>query len=292
MKRFVIEVLFFGLLLVGTLWLLKQSVPFYWGNQVVAEKIEHVLEEDRSFDAFFVGSSKTYRHINPIIFDELSGQRTFNLGAPGTFALEVDYLLDHFIPIYDKGNPITYYLKELELNRLWDGNIHTIEGKYFMDFKRYRKSLSHFLIEKRDLGQAYYHTLSFLSNQLCIGEVFPIVNYHFTKKNNLNPLVFEQKGFYALDQEVALEGTPKLINRRKQLLEIIEEGGTLKRGIKQMDVLPIPQNYFTFSKIPSNISFYQIKGSPFEDNKYYFDRGHYNKEGAEVYTRAILSAID
>tara|TARA_Y100000385_G_C13062598_1_gene625113 strand:- start:655 stop:1551 length:897 start_codon:yes stop_codon:yes gene_type:complete len=78
--------------------------PFYFENAMFREKVTKLQEECPSCNTFFLGSSLTFRHINPMLFDSLVNKsskypknKTYNLGSSGVNFLEAMYLVEHSI---------------------------------------------------------------------------------------------------------------------------------------------------------------------------------------------------
>jgi len=284
MKKFLIEIFTFSLILAFILFLIKKTVPFYWGNELITQKVNYLLAEEDKYDTFFIGSSKTYRHIIPKSFDQITGTNSYNLGCSAMFALETHYILENFIDLYPNNNFDCYLLK-LTPNKIANKNLHTVRSKYYMDFKRLKMGIRYFLKEKK-YHQVYNHLLSYLENLLCIGEIIPILKYHFGSKKKLKYKIKAQKGYYSLEQEMKSENLKGLKKRNREFLNSKVE----KKLAREITIKKISKEMLNFS-VPSekNISFYDISGNPthLQKKELQFDKGHFNSKGAELYTKAI-----
>jgi hypothetical protein len=283
MKKFLFETLSFAFLLFIILSLIKETVPFYWGAPTMRKKIEYVLSNADKFDAFFIGSSHTYNHINPILFDKHTGQNSFNLGNHAMFFAEVNYILENLLKVYPANHPVDFYVEGLAPKVISNSNLHTVRSKYFMDWKRFKIGFNHFS-NKKLYPQIYKYTISFLENQMCIGELFPIIKYHTREKRPIGKMEIKQKGFFPVDQQFKLFGRKDLEARRNRFLKSKKVNRTKKSKFKMRTLsekmlnLP-PQN--------SNISFYQFLGNNITELDLHFDSGHFNTKGANKFTRGL-----
>lgn len=134
MKYILLRILFFAVLLWSSFWIMDVCLPYYWGNEGVATKMEYLEGKRRSYNVFFIGSSRVYRQIMPNIFDAetRSKTRSFNLGYRATFNPESYYLLEHFIQ--KKAAKRTSILIELQDFKPIDHrNLHTFRSNYYLD---------------------------------------------------------------------------------------------------------------------------------------------------------------
>lgn len=79
-------------------------LPYPWGEEDFNVRFEHYLANQEAYNTLFVGSSRTYRHIDPAVFDQemaAGSERThsFNLGVPANSfpktAVTVKQILAH-----------------------------------------------------------------------------------------------------------------------------------------------------------------------------------------------------
>ena len=106
MKKFLIRFGIFTLAAIATLWLMHKQVPYYEGNRQFELKRAFYFENEDRYNTLFMGSSRTFRHINPVAFDNIldSTFKSFNMGAVGTRNPELYYLAEHFIEELDSGS--------------------------------------------------------------------------------------------------------------------------------------------------------------------------------------------
>ncbi|MCX7551336.1 hypothetical protein [Xanthomarina sp. F2636L] len=294
MKKFLLEILIFTAVLFVVLKAIKLMVPYYWGNKQVAQKMEFLKTSNKDFDAFFFGSSKTYRHINPILFESKTGKSAFNLGATGTFTLEVEYLMDNFLhtkKFYDKKD---IYVQNITYSFIGKKNLHSVRSNYYLDTKRAFRGINYFT-SRKEYTQAYYHLVGFIENQLCIGQVFDIFKYNINGVLPLKGIIAQQNGFYPLDQSLKHSPNNKnLIKRNTDYLKLVEQN---KQPIKtnqskELKLIKLKPIAFGLDDYSNSFNLWLIKNNPISDPKYYFDRGHYNSLGAEKYMEELSEIIN
>lgn len=76
--------LYLSFLWIGSQLLIKPFIyhPF-WGDPDYIVKFDRFFSSPNDFNTVFVGSSRTMRHIDPIIFDSITGLNSFNFGIDG-----------------------------------------------------------------------------------------------------------------------------------------------------------------------------------------------------------------
>ncbi len=291
MKLFATKVLIFAGLLCSILFLIKQTVPYYWGSPLIEKKIKHIAQDSKVYDNFFIGSSKTYRQINPELFDRKTKLNSYNLGNIGQFYLESNYILDHFLEEYPIKEKTNILIQEMQISKIADGNLHTLKSKYFMDFKRLKIGVKYFW-NKKDYTQVYRHILSFIENKLCIGEFREIIDYHLKDANELRNHIQEQNGFYSLEQEVVLDDNKDLLNRNKFFKKSNQyKKWKINEELKNVRIKKITPSYANINTENELLAFHQFSAISL-DAKYYFDRGHLNDKGVEIYTKKLGNAFN
>jgi len=286
MKKFLYDVLFFSLILFAVLKAIKFTVPYYWGNDLVAYKMKYLEATNLEFNTYFIGSSKTYRHINPAIFEKITGNSAFNLGAAGTYAIETEYLIDNLISRHNLKQVENIYLQGINHNFYEAKNRHSIRANYFLDAKRTFRAIKYFFY-KKNYQQVYYYSIGYIENQLCIGQIIKILKFNFVSSNNLNGKIFDQNGFYSLDQDLAdnnIKGFKKRNNNFKN--KNLKKMKTEKLNIEKLDFEELG-----VTKYPSLTKLWYITGNPLSNTDYYFDFVHYNNKGANIFTNQIGNIV-
>jgi|GEM_PF-1537099 len=287
MKKFIFKVFSFTIILLLIISALNLSVPFYWGNEVMAKKMEYLLNNSsKDYNTFFVGSSHTYRHINPLIFDSITNCKSFNLGASGMGHLEANFILENFLKNYNRDDTFNVFLKNTKLWQINDKNLHSVRTKYYLDFKRTVWAVKYWFNKSpKNLKQVYSHVISYLENILCIGKIKEILFFHFYPDNSELEVMINQNGFYSLDQELMLGDNKELLVRknkfqRKKNKDKSEKNSTYIK-VKKIEASGL-------DNLPSkkNINFYKL-GRFILKEDYFFDRGHFNEVGASLYSTKI-----
>lgn len=288
MWQFIARVLIFSGLLLFVLKGIKTTVPFYWGNEMMHEKMKYVFETG-DYNTFFIGGSTMFYHIDPHIFDEKTNAKSYNLGCPGTFYLETHYLLEYFIRTYSFKEKTRFFMQMMVPTSINDVNMHSIRSKYFLDFKRAKIAIFFFL-KLKAFKEAYKYFVSFIENQLCIGEIRAIIKYHIKGYDDyhvygyedLDKLIVDKKGFTACDEqfgrahsEVFAQTT--VFKKNKQLPET-------KKEVSIRRVNPAVFNISTSGKL---VQLFRLNKTQLEP-EYLFDGRHFNAKGVKIYNEKLI----
>lgn len=296
MRKFLTEVIIFSIVLFSLLQVMKGSLPYYWANPVLTNKMEFLDTNKDKFDGYFIGSSRTYRHINPKIIMNETGVRSFNLGAPAMFTLESEYILDNFIKEnYSQDSTIVFIqtnnIYKIKLDDIAEKNRHSVRTNYYMDSKRMIRAVSYFF-QKKDFRQVYYHVSAFIENKLCIGQFSEMYKFRFGSIDQVNLNVVKQNGFYPLEQDMEENNDKTLLARNKSFFRNVSNGMYKKKSKRRAIKINITKG--SLSDLPEyngNYELYGITGGLRYDPKFYFDKGHYNSAGADKYSKLIAKEI-
>ena len=294
MKRFLLKVTFFLVLLFLILFLIKKSAPFYWGNPRLGEKISYVLDNQTDYNSFFIGSSSVHRQINPLIFDEVTQLHSFNLGMDATFFLEAHYILDYFLKNNNQ-KQLKIFLTEIQPHVMVKNNLHTPRNKYYMDFKRLKMALNYHW-KSKNYRQIYFHSIAFLENQLCLGEIKTLLSSNFENATIYKREIIKQKGFFPMDQHLSLDKNNKgLLRNRAQFIN--SEKYKNRKNMTEADIMTyetsIGKNIHNYTNINYNkVEFYTIPQSIPIGPKYEFDYGHFNTKGSAIFSRKLGEAYN
>ncbi len=298
MNKFILHTTIAFVLLFLVLQLIKSTVPFYWGNENIGQKFTYLEELDYPFDTYFVGSSFIYRHVIPNQFDEACGTKSFNLGSEGMFNVETYYLIDHLVKELKSNDTIKIFLGPGLPKGIASTNLHSTRIKYCMDFKRFLYTIKLYY-PKGVYKQIYRSSIAFLENLFLIGELEDIYDFHAKGAIEMPRFISEDRGFYAKDTEMLETNSHRLrqhnknFNKKQNRLEKqqIKNAGkkkmnrNKKRGIV---VKPFVNKLYDLNNRGGNVQYLVISGSEPIPTKYKFDRGHYNLEGAKIYTDALI----
>jgi len=169
-------------------------------------------------------------------------------------------------------------------------NLHSVQINYYMDTKRFIRGADYFM-SKQDYQQAYYHLISYIENRLAIGQISDILEYKFTEQNPLAKIIAKQKGFYPLDQALKRGGSKQLKKRHLDYLKSVENNTYRKIKPFKIEIIKLNGEELGLNINSRKLNLWQIKNNPISEPKYYFDRGHYNTEGTEKYTRLISNIV-
>lgn len=230
MKKFLIKIGTFGLVLLVLSNMFHFLVPYYWGNPEYYVKAHYLQQNPEMFNTFFFGSSRTYRHVDPIMFDKLaiSTNKSFNLGSPSTYVPEGYYLLENFI---QNSNSVEggFIIIELQaINHISNKNLHTMRTKYYLGLEEYLFAIraiseSGSITDSEKSNSIRNYTVTFVDKLSGIGLLSDIITNIFDYR--LNTTVpddiygLDTRGHYSLDTEVSELLTDKLIRRNAYLIE-------------------------------------------------------------------------
>jgi hypothetical protein len=183
MKKFVFTIVGFGIAVLIMLNLFKATLPFYWANEEFCDKMELFNADDSGFDLIYIGPSAVKREFIPSVFESSLDTleiRAFNFGTAGVYYAEENYLVRNAMT-NEAFIDVEYVLAfGQEPKKIMDDHFHKLRIKYALDWHSYISCLRYFY-EKQDMQQVYRYTIMFIENQLCIGEIFEMVEWHFTE---------------------------------------------------------------------------------------------------------------
>jgi len=330
MRKFVLKILLFGLVLLFVLFLSDRHLPYYWGNDGLVSKMNKVIADEYRYDTYFVGSSRMYRHIQPSLFDSLNNGKTrsFNLSYSGTKAPETYHFLKHFIE--ECGDNTKYIFVELSvITDLAEVNRNSLRAKYCLDFQTYKTAFAACLQNKR-YETAWNYTISYLNKVWkmdMLGSIWKFDGKTYYPKA-LGP---QGDGYYGLEEEMTDAGTrdstfikrldnffadtTTLTKRYETTIKEYKKNKSFRlaapanvaqinRLIRQAEGKDIHLIFVLQPRNPGLLSLYNalpeahkidmcnpVKYPEFYLAKYTFDVGHFNSAGAELFTRALAENV-
>ena len=234
MKKFLINALWFGVVLL----ILNQVPPLflghYYGNQEYSEKYRYFINNQNRFNTVILGSSRLYRHINPAILDDILKDyhiSTFNLAAPSTFNPEVYYLFEKLLETIDV-NSLKYVLIELQsLHDIERKNLNTVRNYYWHNWEYFCFSVNFILASKRSFR---YKVLT--GGKYFISYINKLINFYSyrellfnTSNENGTCLGRNKDGFYAIEQQMSDMGGDN--KYRKRLAEFSRDPTVLEKRV-------------------------------------------------------------
>jgi len=225
MCYFLKQIFVFFFCVYGLMFGLRLAVPYYYANPIYLEKFNYLDKTDADHDLVFMGSSRTFRQIAPRKIDEEMGGdiRSFNLGAGGTFGLEVLYAAEQLLSKRDTLPKMRVLVIEIQLPQpITDTNLRAARSKYYVDFKRYRSAddffSSYYTLSEADLHMRNYRN-AWLERALNIGlirsQIFSLIGRGARNVFLGN----EGSGYVPLDEEIHKRS---YYERRRDFVENLE----------------------------------------------------------------------
>lgn len=333
MKKFIRQLILFGFTLCVCNVFIHILLPDSFGikhgsNTLFHSQYETYKKSTVPYNTLFVGSSRTYRHIDPHVFDSIcmqKGIRSFNLGSPATFNPEAFYLLEKIMS--EKKPPVQNIIIELgQINFIKAVNWFAPQSYYYLDYSLFRSSMEIIWTQPdiplwRKMVNAWPYVQGFIINHTFYYPPLQVTE----EKEAYNGYL--KNGYYSLDDEV-VDFSPKgLVARRltflsdtsvlqqraaKQLIgqqypphemyamylnELIEQ--TAAKNVNLYFIIPPKlQKYSALQKIASRIKRGHVMdlGSAAQYPEFYmaqysFDIGHLNRDGAKLYTQYAAEAF-
>lgn len=325
MKKFIFSITSFFVIIIAIMLIKKISIPYYYGDEVFYAKLNDIKNNYPDINTVFFGSSRIYRHINTPLLDSLSSRKiiSYNLSVGGTYFPESFFLYENFLASKND-NQIKYAFVELQKFMLPERSERTVKGTYWLSFNYLMITLKHISssnLTKKEKGELYQNTFKRLLYNLYNYKI--IINFFKFSSSGLKGY----KGFFSLDDEFKLG---KLTERREYYLsnlklnKIRNEAAQLnynnfklneyfrnylnnliikseEKGVKLVYILSprlLSDYYEELIPIRNSIDKSNIidmsnkeKFNEFYDEKFLFDHGHLNFEGAEIYTKYLYDEI-
>lgn len=162
MKKFILNIfLFLLLIIVYTVILNTLFTKSLSGNDHNLRKTNYFNKYKNQYNTFFIGSSRTFRHINPLIFDSIVNANgltinSFNFGTPATYYPECFYVLENLI---QNNNHIKYVFLELQqVNDIGKVNLFASKTFYYLNTK-YLSFITNYALNS---NMNFLHKISFI----------------------------------------------------------------------------------------------------------------------------------
>jgi hypothetical protein len=219
--------------------LINCLTPYHWGNPWFSSKIQFLNKNHKTkYNAFFFGSSRVYRQINPKVFDStfnsISKEKisSFNLGAPATFNPQSYYLFEKFLNSQNSKNAKYCFIELMKVDLLSDYFMHEERTSYWQNYSDilfvgkstyYNKQLAF----KTKIKSGLNYSVSYLENILHLGHFGnQIINSNYYDDKYLGT---QRDGFFSLDYDYKTTQDKKVkknLHERKQRIveksELIE----------------------------------------------------------------------
>ena len=213
MKVLICKSLFFlTLLLIGSQVLVTLFVyhPF-WGAPLYISKYDRFFRSTAEYDAVFIGSSRTFRNIDPFVFDSITGLTSFNFGIEEVGS-PFNYFLANKVIDSKKADQIKYLIVELfspegnlPKELMMDVN-HTNKALFWYEPTDFIFSLRA-LIESQSLSvmekynEIVVHQSTLFQSLFKIGHVQRILD---SRQKQMHDLYMGKRldGYYSYDDEI------------------------------------------------------------------------------------------
>lgn len=233
MNSFIRQLLFFTLLYLVISVGISFFTPYHWGNPWFSSKIQFLeKKKEIKYNTFFLGSSRIYRQINPILFDStfnsisLDKTNSFNLGAPATFNPQTYYLFESFLNSNLSQNTKYCFIELMEVDLLDDYFMHQERTTYwqnpsdlFFVFKSIYMNKN--LDIKKKLKSASNYCVSYLEKVFRLGHFGKQIvesNYYDSKYVGIH-----RDGFFSLELDFETTNNKKvkkhLFDRKKTIIK-------------------------------------------------------------------------
>jgi hypothetical protein len=229
MKQFFIKVFVFVVLFLLLSSLLQRLAPYYWENAGYAAKIRYLNATPEQYNTYFFGSSRMYRHIAPIEFDQIVMYpvKSFNLGYGTIFVPESYYLVENFIKRIGPAEQGFIFIELQVINQLPARNLHTTKVKYFLTTREYlfaiKATLQNSILtgsEKQEILINY--TITYLERLTGIGllyDLFKTVTNELINPTTPGGYAVGNCGYLSLEEELLITDANTLRTRNEKFLE-------------------------------------------------------------------------
>lgn len=185
--------------------------PWYWGSDLIQQKRNELVHNNKNYNTLLIGSSRVYRQIDPVILDSVTADgaitHSYNFGINWLFAPETFYVYDQ---LGNRENlKFKYVVIELSKIRSVDyDNLHTSRTTYWYDWKLYSFALKTVWHSNFSIGEKVYlagiHTVSYIDKLINLGYFTDAIAFN-DKKIELQSMV-ENKGYEPLSKAESKKG--------------------------------------------------------------------------------------
>lgn len=216
MKKYLFSLFKLVAALIIVLYAKSCITPYYYGDtkfylKYVYYKNNFSIQE---YNTVFFGSSRIYRQLNPIYFDELlttEGTRSFNFATGGTYNPESYYLIEQFLES-DKSNGLRYAFIEIQSLTKFNknNNYSSTKGSYWNTIRILAYSFKYMM--KDDSYNSFDYLLYLIShfNRLIDFDIYKKI-HSVSKKTVVN-----NSGHYSLEYEMSSQNALTLKKRNYQ----------------------------------------------------------------------------
>lgn len=330
MRKFLVKCTVFCILTLVVLLsqkILDYVTPWYWGYDDLYVKQEFLHQEHASYDVVFFGSSRSFRNINPAVFDSITGLKSFNAALPGTRPPELYMVVEDLIALKNDERPQTFFVELIDLHPALIKEDMSVRRNYWMTAKNYSFGMRNFA-EKKAVRTMLRYTEGFIQAQTKFGMGRKQYQSIYKERDERFALGPKQNGHLSFVEQLELginnesieerqkgfsSDMPELIKRRHLIISEIQENRGLPHQVhldkinslislaaeKNIDLIffrgPIQERaWVLLNDIPEG---HKIDlGNPltrpeFYQPEYHFDHGHLSEEGAKLFSLALTEEL-
>lgn len=221
MKKFFINTgSFLGVLMGLSLVALLFLDPYY-GNPLYRQKLQDIRQQGEEINTLFYGSSRFYRHIDPLLADSLLSEfdvSSYNLGVTSLLNPQ-SYMLFGDLLNREELSLEYIFLEISNFRQIKPGNIRTPRNYYYLDLPtlyyvtRYQAAAGGPLQVRLSVIADFYASWCFK----IIYAVNDAMGELVTEKESLSGRIFEGRGYYPLNEEFrATEDSSSEVIRRRE----------------------------------------------------------------------------
>ena len=184
---------------------------------LVSEKLEHFKANKDNYDVLFIGSSRVYRQVDPVLFDARLSQQghniqTFNFGFYGMKMPETYFWLEKIIDLQPKN--LKWIVIEANLDNVYENldNARNNRVMYWHTPKHTANTIKYIAGSDdslpRKLVSVYSHIIPFFYNSINLGDFSKIFlsstglsQHQISEASYSNYLGESLSGYKALDDE-------------------------------------------------------------------------------------------
>ena len=244
MRKFISKIVVYSILLGGCLLAISLAVYHndngyyaYYEEEDILAKLDYFLTNKDQYNTVLIGSSKTYRHIDPLLFDSLTTYETstYNLANSGLFPYRTYEVLDRVLEDNHSLEKVVLELSPIGIN---GANYNKKSVLYATNPERIINTLSMAGESRLSLlKRAQYildYSKTFIYKYLGFG-----IRYQFEVASGVHPnpshdvkldaVIASRNGYLSLDDEVSLRGNKSVQKRHAEFVSNpIIVGGNLK----------------------------------------------------------------
>ena len=211
----------------------KKYTSYYWGEEKFKISLEYLKRTEQNFNTYFIGSSSTYRHIDPDLFDKLADTSlnisSFNLGVNALSPPESYFFYRNFIE-EDFIKP-KYVLIELrDVHRINHQNYGTLKVRYWYNLENWWFTMRAIFHSNTPIHRKFRKYLNHnfccllkLLNVGMIGEIDAVKKQRATDNFDFEKLGVGRNGYYSFEDQTATSSDSSYIEllkfRRREFLK-------------------------------------------------------------------------